>query len=88
MKLVKFVALSLGYNNNNIIIKPYLYSALQNISRRFTIKMQDIILDNTWIIEATKEIHNNNGNNNSYMIKILRIQYDYIDIIKNIKNTI
>ena len=50
--------------------------------------MQDIILDNTWIIEATKEIHNNNGNNNSYMIKILRIQYDYIDIIKNIKNTI
>ena len=50
--------------------------------------MQDIILDNTWIIEATKEIHNNNGNNNSYMIKILRIQYDYIDIIQNIKNTI
>ena len=49
-----------------IIIKPYLYSALQNISRRFTntIKMQDIIKDKTWIIETTKEIHNNNGNSN------------------------
>ena len=30
-------------NNNNNKIKPYLYSALQNISRRFTIKVQDII---------------------------------------------